>query len=215
MITPPPLRKEKTRRERRIDKQRQILVEAAANLFAQKGYLATTTKEIAEAADIGESTLYGYFASKKDILEAILATQGEVVDSLLSHIAELEERQSFVDLVDLLMEKVLSNAVYNRVILAESWTEDEIFQAFLTSHWRPVMQTLQDFVSKKIKDGSFRAMDTDLATRMMVACFIAAVLPMLRGVQPMLAPADRHDLAEMMVDIISIGLVCRKEQADP
>ncbi len=215
MITPPPLRKEKTRRERRIDKQRQILVEAAANLFAQKGYLATTTKEIAEAADIGESTLYGYFASKKDILEAILATQGEVVDSLLSHIAELEERQSFVDLVDLLMEKVLSNAVYNRVILAESWTEDEIFQAFLTSHWRPVMQTLQDFVSKKIKDGSFRAMDTDLATRMMVACFIAAVLPMLRGVQPMPAPADRHDLAEMMVDIISIGLVCRKEQADP
>ena len=69
--------KEQTRRERRIERQRKIIMDAAAELFAQKGYMATTTKDIADAVDIGESTLYGYFSSKKEVLQAILSQQAE------------------------------------------------------------------------------------------------------------------------------------------
>ena len=48
--------------------------------------MATTTKDIAEAVDIGESTLYGYFSSKKEVLQAILSQQAEMVDALLMHL---------------------------------------------------------------------------------------------------------------------------------
>ena len=59
------------RRRRRIARRRQKILSAAAQIFAEKGYANTSTKEIAFQADMGESTLYNYFDSKRDILLAI------------------------------------------------------------------------------------------------------------------------------------------------
>ena len=159
-------------------------MDAAAGLFAQKGYQATTTKDIAEAVDIGESTLYGYFSSKKDVLQAILSHQAEMVDALLDHLAELKDQQSFVELVDRLMEMILSRTVYNRVLIAEAWTDDEVLRAYVISHWQPILDSLQNFISIRVADGTFRPVEPDLGARLIVACFIAAIMPVLRGVEP-------------------------------
>jgi AcrR family transcriptional regulator len=206
MPTHYPVTKEPTRRERRIQRQRELIMDAAAELFAQKGYQATTTRDIAEAIDVGESTLYGYFSSKKEVLQAILSHQAEMVDALLVHLTELEDRQSFVDLVDLLMEMILKRTVYNRVLIAEAWTDDEVLQAYVITHWQPVMQTLRNFISMKTTNGTFRPVEPDLGARMIVASFVAAILPVLRGVEPPPTPELRSQLATTIVDIISNGL---------
>ena len=202
--------KEKTRRERRIERQRKTIMDSAAELFAQRGYNATTTRDIAEAVDIGESTLYGYFSSKKDVLQAILSQQAEIVDSLLVRMIELEDAQSFVDLVDLLMEKILTRTVYNRVLIAEAWTDDEVLQSYVIARWQPVMQTLQNFITMRINKGIFRPMEPGLGARMIVGSFVAAILPVLRGVEPAPSPEQRHNLALMIVEIISNGLIIQK-----
>ena len=202
--------KEQTRRERRIARQRKAIMDAAAELFAQRGYQATTTRDISDALDIGESTLYGYFSSKKDVLQAILSQQAEMVDALLVHIIELEDPQSFVNLVDLLMEKILTRTVYNRVLIAEAWTDDEVLQSYVIAHWQPVMQTLKNFISMKIANGIFRPIEPDLGARMIVGSFIAAILPVLRGVEPSPSPEQRHRLAIMIVETISNGFNIHK-----
>ena len=198
--------KDQTRRERRIERQRRTIMDASADLFAQKGYRATTTRDIAEAVDIGESTLYGYFSSKKEVLEAILSQQAEMVDALLIHLVELEDFQSFVNLVDLLMEKILTRTVYNRVLIAEAWVDDEVLQSYVVARWQPVMQTLQQFISAKIATGNFRPIEPGMGARMVVGSFIAAILPVLRGVEPAPSPEQRHHLAMMIVETISNGL---------
>ena len=48
------------------ERQAQI-IEAAMELFIEKGYKSTTTFEIADAAGISEVTLFRNFDSKKDI----------------------------------------------------------------------------------------------------------------------------------------------------
>jgi AcrR family transcriptional regulator len=48
------------------------LVEAAAQLFARHGFKATTTKEIAQLADLNEATLFRYFPRKPDLFLAAL-----------------------------------------------------------------------------------------------------------------------------------------------
>jgi len=202
--------KEQTRRERRIERQRKTIMDAAAELFAQKGYMATTTKDIAEALDIGESTLYGYFSSKKDVLQAILSQQAEMVDALLVHMVELNDPQSFVNLVELLMEKILTRTVYNRVLIAEAWTDDDVLQSYVIAHWQPVMQTLRNFISMKIANGTFRKIEPDMGARMIVGSFIAAILPVLRGVEPSPSQEQRHQLAVNIVEIISNGLFIPK-----
>jgi len=198
--------KEQTRRERRIERQRKTIMDAAAELFAQKGYQATTTRDIADSVDIGESTLYGYFSSKKDVLQAILSEQAAMVDALLVHLIELDDLQSFVDLVDLLMEKILSRTVYNRVLIAEAWTDDDILQSYVILHWHPVMQTLKDFISLKIDKGIFRPIEPGMGARMIMGSFVAAILPVLRGVEPPPTPEQRRQLATMIVEINSNGL---------
>jgi len=62
LMPPPP-----GRRERKKAQTRQKIIDAASQLFWSKGYDATSTQDIAEAADLATGTLYLHFDSKADI----------------------------------------------------------------------------------------------------------------------------------------------------
>ena len=55
-------------RERKRDRTRKALIDAALDLFERNGYDGTTVADIAEAADIGTRTFFSYFASKEELL---------------------------------------------------------------------------------------------------------------------------------------------------
>lgn len=49
------------------------ILDAAASLFAQRGYQATTTRMIAEAAALNEVTIFRSFGNKQGVLAAVVA----------------------------------------------------------------------------------------------------------------------------------------------
>ncbi|MDR6772973.1 helix-turn-helix domain-containing protein [Azospirillum sp. BE72] len=51
--------------------RRRAIVDAALPLFARKGFAATTTKEIAQAAGVSEGLIFKHFPSKASLYEAI------------------------------------------------------------------------------------------------------------------------------------------------
>lgn len=51
-----------------MDDTSQKIIDAAMTLVRDKGYVATTTKEIAKAAGVNECTLFRKFENKKDII---------------------------------------------------------------------------------------------------------------------------------------------------
>lgn len=57
-----------SRRERKKQRTRRDLAQAAVALFEAKGYADTTVEEIAAAADYSVSTLFRHFAGKEDIV---------------------------------------------------------------------------------------------------------------------------------------------------
>ena len=63
---------ELSRRERERLMRRQLMLNAARSVFAEKGYSAATLDEIAQRAEFGKGTLYNYFeGGKEEILWAV------------------------------------------------------------------------------------------------------------------------------------------------
>ena len=56
---------------------RERVLEAGLELFAERGYHATSIAEIGERADIAKSVLYHYFGSKSGLYEAILEAEAQ------------------------------------------------------------------------------------------------------------------------------------------
>src|SRR5690242_17037548 len=52
------------------EKQRRV-IRAAVEVFAEKGFSAATTQEIAKRAKVAEGTLFKFYKSKKDMLLTI------------------------------------------------------------------------------------------------------------------------------------------------
>ncbi len=65
---------------------RDEILDAAAELFTTVGFAATSTRRIAESVGIRQASLYHHFASKDDILDALLA---DTVDTSVQLAAEL------------------------------------------------------------------------------------------------------------------------------
>ncbi len=67
------MRPETTKRHRKA----QHIARTALTLLSQKGYRATRMEQIAEAADIGKSTLYEYYRTKEELFIAAIHEAGE------------------------------------------------------------------------------------------------------------------------------------------
>jgi AcrR family transcriptional regulator len=55
-------------RERKKRQTREAIAAAALELFERQGYAATTIAQIAAAADVSPRTVFGYFASKEELV---------------------------------------------------------------------------------------------------------------------------------------------------
>jgi AcrR family transcriptional regulator len=110
-----------TAQEKKLTRQR--ILDAAVNLFRTRGYEPTTTRDIADGADIATGTLFNYFPTKEAII-AVLAEEalskahaafngknfeGELTEQLFAHVAaELRQLKPLRKFITPLLETSLS-----------------------------------------------------------------------------------------------------------
>jgi AcrR family transcriptional regulator len=83
---PPPERAVVSGAERVPERRRQLL-DAAAALFAERGYEATTTQDIAERLGLQKATLYHYVRGKPALLDSLMH---DVQESSLALLAQIQ-----------------------------------------------------------------------------------------------------------------------------
>jgi AcrR family transcriptional regulator len=66
--------------------QREAILQQAAQLFAQKGYRATTMQEVAQASGVSKPTLYHYVRDKDELLLQIAKAHVERLEALVQEV---------------------------------------------------------------------------------------------------------------------------------
>lgn len=202
-----------TRRDRQIQRKRQEILAAASQVFAQKGFAATTTKDIANAADLGESTLYNYFESKRDILLAIIDENHVLFDHLFQVAQGLANRDALIELFDRSLEIFSGRIPFIRTILAEAWVDNEVLNTYVITRVKQVSGLIEDFIESQVKAGAFRPIDPALGSRLALGMFFSLVLPALRGVEPPPSAAQRRAWAESVVSFLLDGIRTRSGES--
>ncbi len=162
------------RLERRKAKTRAAIISAASSLFHERGYEDTAIQNIAELADTGVGTLYGYFESKEEILREVLRAERD--EALDRYFASIDRDTSYMDRVCRAVEAFASYLKNNRTILSAAFRVgagnhqvDEAQSAWLHAGFR-------DVVKSGIAAGEFRELPLDATVRMLVGTTMLAML---------------------------------------
>src|SRR5271154_6810517 len=84
------------------------LIDAGAELFAEKGYEATTMTEIAQRSGAAIGSLYQFFPSKEALAEALFNRYAERTAAAFQHVVDNAPGLSSARLADLLVDYKLA-----------------------------------------------------------------------------------------------------------
>ena len=106
------------RRKRDSAATKAALLQAASELFAERGFSATTVRDVAARAGVNQALLFRYFGSKQELFAAVLTRNSEQVIAELSA-AELP-RQLLLNLLD----SAEPHGEHPLVAMLRSWSDE-------------------------------------------------------------------------------------------
>src|SRR5215469_5374204 len=113
-------------RERKKARTRQIIADAAARLFAQRGYERVAVSDVAREAEVSEQTVYNYFQTK----EQLVTDRDQLVQDELSRL--IRTRAPGTTSAAAVREFVLGTVEGIRRIPAEQWRGELGFLAAIS-----------------------------------------------------------------------------------
>ena len=188
------------RAERNKRDKRERLIRAARELFRTKGFEATTTSEIAEAADVAKGTLFFHAKSKEALL--VMMFQEEVGDAIERAFAEVPDAP-FLDQLVLVFEVMLRQNLRD-VGLARIFVKELAFVSGERHGIDLVMAGLFEKLSaliERAKDNDEVAMEVDsalLGYNLFALYFVFLMLWLGSGAQ---SPEQRRPSLRQMLEL--------------
>lgn len=193
---------------------RQLLLEAARDLFSRQDYRSTTTREIAEAAGVLEHLLFRQFGSKAALFrEALVVPFTSFVDEFDETWRDVDyEATDEVDLAEQFVGRLYDFFVDHRGLVVTLWasnglSEDELKEAGIADVNR-ALATLGRIGAEGLDLRGAQVRHPDVAARStvaMVAGMAAFRTSSFRG-----ARASRAVVVEEMAQLVLHGLLHRE-----
>jgi AcrR family transcriptional regulator len=150
------------------------LLDAALEVFAEKGFAAARMEDIAARAGAAKGTLYLYFPSKEAVFQALV--RSAVVPNIerAEALAAAHEGpvapllREFVGLVEAVVHDSRL-VVLPRLMIGELWKFPELARFYRTAVIDRGLKLIAAMHRRGVASGEFRPMDSDAVARLVVA----------------------------------------------
>ncbi len=189
--------------------KRPRLVQAATEVFAEKGYASTRVADIAERAGIGKGTVYEYFTSKEELLFAVFESINMDISTRMD--AALAAGGSTEEQLHKLLRlgaEVISEQVDLQPVILDFWAASR-GKDFEEKYRRAVVASytfFRNLISDFIRDGQHRGEFTTSVDAEALAITVVATVDGL-GIQLFFDRSiDPHRITEAFSSLLYQGL---------
>lgn len=151
-------------RQRRKQARPQELLDAALDLFVEKGFAATRSEEVAARAGVAKGTLYLYYPSKEELLKAVIQSSlGAQISSAADTVAQYQGASAtlLVDVVSDWWLRVFDSPTSGvfKIVITEVRNFPEIADYYRQQVVEPGNQLIGRILERGLARGEFRPMD--------------------------------------------------------
>jgi TetR/AcrR family transcriptional regulator len=141
----------------------QQILDAAVDVFAEKGYQRATMRKIAARANISAGTIYIYFDGKRDLL---LSIADQVIRQAWSdtqaQLASLDRETYIAAVLQNVFDFVHENQAFLQALIPEIWTDDELQDQFFNQILAPLFETGARNLEEQIAAGQARPCEVEI-----------------------------------------------------
>jgi TetR/AcrR family fatty acid metabolism transcriptional regulator len=172
-----------SRRVRLKQEREERILDAAAAVFARKGFHEATIRDVAELANVADGTIYNYFDSKFALLIGIMSRVAELgrLPGEFAEALEGDVRDFFVTAFRDRMRRIEQGEELLRAILPQVFINPGLRERFHQAYVLRIATLLEGYVQAQVERGQIRPVDVPLATRMLQAMFVGILILRILG----------------------------------
>ncbi len=185
------------KRERRKEARPGELLDAALDLFVEKGFAATRSEEVAARAGVSKGTLFLYFPSKEELFKAV------VRENLVRHQTEgAEEIARFEGPTPALLEYLVLEwwrrygatkaSGISKLVMSEARNFPDLARFFQDEVVTPGHAMVRSVLQRGIDRGEFRAVDLGMTVHSVLAPLLFLVT-WKHSMAPCCPPSEQID----------------------
>jgi AcrR family transcriptional regulator len=197
----------KSRKEKLSAQRREQIVNAAMEIFSQKGYEAATIPEIAEKAGVAAGTIYLYYPSKRELFVAVIKDYicTAPLLNLIFKIPKGDIGEILKSIVKDRLDLVKSPAMARMPLLMGDVQRDpELKALWIKDFLHPFLAQIAPGYGMMAMMGKFRRYDPDVAARLMGGLIIGFLL--LKVIEGDASPLTKKDEDKVIEDIVNFML---------
>ena len=163
--------------EEELDRRRHEIFAATVGLFLEKGFRETSMREIAEAAEMGKSSLYDYFKTKDEIL--LWAIEDEILDLTAAVQKIVAQPIPAIERLQQVMHRHLEYLLSSKEFYLK--LSFEVQRLAMESQQRiqvkrhAYQDLIRQLIDEGVQEGAFRPIDSLLATRLLITALTPTV----------------------------------------
>ena len=129
------------------DDRRQIMIDRAAELFAETGYLGSSMAEIAESCGLSKSLIYHYFGSKEQILFETMQDHVSALAAAAAAIVDDDPAKALADLTHRFLALYRDAAAKQKVLVNDLRKLPEPRRRQIIDEERKLIEQVSGFIA--------------------------------------------------------------------